>query len=516
MEPFTFFLPGSLSMQKLGKLLPAESRYRTGLEKGEAGEGVLLDTFENENYHSAKILLQAGQQLMLIDLHSGQLFEQQAADGWKFAGDLEEGPVSRLLADISKLRAFLPVAKVMVKHDGGRLIDEEGKTLVRFHYLTVSRARKTAVIGCTQALRGYEEAHGDLRLALQECGAAPCTDVGELYMRLGIEKKEYTGKPEIALSAEAPIKESAIVIIQTLLGLVRANEKGIALDIDTEFLHDYRVSLRKIRSVVSLFAGVFAADDTVRLKAHLGDLTKKTNGLRDLDVYLLEREEYFSLVPPIAHVGLRLLFGGFAAERKEEQKKVKNFMKSRAYGRRIGELQKLFADVDTLGSGPSAHENSLSFARRLILKRYRKVCKTARDIDENTPDPVIHRLRIHCKKLRYLMEFFAPLFPAEEIRLLVKSLKGLQDNLGKFNDYSVQQNFLARIVTVDAGRGTEALELAKAVGALTAMLYRLQIEERSRIMQNFAQFDSPEIRNEFHTLFHKVDGPDEDNCLLQQ
>lgn len=516
MEPYIFFLPGSLSMQKLGKLLPIESRYRIGLEKSEAGEGVLLDTFENENFQSAKILLQTGQQLLLIDLHTGQLSEQQAAAGWKFAGDLEEGPVSRLLADVSRLRAFLPVARLMVKREGGRLIDDEGKTLVRFHHLTVSRARKTAVIGCTQPLRGYEEAHGDLRQALQGCGADPCADSLELYKRLGIEKKEYSGKPEIGLAAEAPIKESAIVIIQTLLGLVRVNEKGIIEDIDTEFLHDYRVSLRKIRSVVSLFSGVFAGEDTVRLKAQLGDLTRKTNGLRDLDVYLLEREEYFSLVPPITHVGLRLLFAGFAAERKEEQKKVKNFMKSRAYGRRIGALQKLFTSVDTLGSGPAAQEISLSFACRLILARYRKVCRTARDIDENTPDPVIHRLRIHCKKLRYLMEFFAPLFPAEEIRLLVKPLKGLQDNLGKFNDYSVQQSFLARIVTADAGRGTEALELAKAIGALTAMLYRLQIDERSRIMHNFAQFDSPEIRTEFHALFQKVDGQDEDNCLLQQ
>ena len=514
MEPFTFFLPSTLSMEKLGKILPTESRYLITLEKGEAEEGVILDTFENKNLQSAKILFQVGQLLLLVDLQTGQLFEQSAVAGWRLASDLEDGPVSRLLATVSNLRAFLPVAKVAVKREEGRLLDDEGKTLVRFHHLTVSRSRKTAVIGSTQYLRGYVEAHDHLKQALQEYGATVCNDAGELYLRLGIKAKQYSAKPEIGLLPDAPIKENAVLIIKTLLQLVRQNEKGISEDIDTEFLHDYRVGLRKVRSVVSLFSGVFKEADTVRLKGMFGELTKKTNGLRDLDVYLLERQEYLQLVPPTTHTGLQVFFARLAAERKEEQKKVKSFIKSHAYARRISTLQKLFTDKEKLGDGPSAQENSLAFACRLTLKRYRKVCRTARDIDENTPDPVIHQLRIHCKKLRYLMEFFAPLFPPDDIRLLIKSLKVLQDNLGKFNDYSVQQGFLANMLAGDFKRGAEAIQVAQAIGALTAMLYRLQIDERSQIMHNFNKFDSPEIRAEFDKLFVTEEKSDEDNCLL--
>ena len=127
MEPFVFFLPGRLSIQKLSQFLPAESGFRISVEKGEAEEGCLLETFENEVFQAAKILLQTGQLLALFDLQTGQLHEQQAASGWKLAGDLEEGPVSRLLADISKLRAFLPVAKVKIKRESGQLLDDEGR-----------------------------------------------------------------------------------------------------------------------------------------------------------------------------------------------------------------------------------------------------------------------------------------------------------------------------------------------------------------------------------------------------
>ncbi len=65
---------------------------------------------------------------------------------------------------------------------------------------------------------------------------------------------------------------------------------------------------------------------------------------------------------------------------------------------------------------------------------------------QDTEDEVVHQLRINCKKLRYLMEFFAPLFPENEIKTLIKALKLLQDNLGNFNDYSVQQIFLRQVL----------------------------------------------------------------------
>ncbi len=515
MEPFIFFLPGNLSLQKLSQFLSDEDGLKMSVERGEAEEGLLLDSFENEAFLAAKVLLQTERLLTLFDLETGQLHEQHVTAEWKLAGDLEEGSVSRLLIDISPLRAFLPVAKVKVRREDGQLLDDEGKTLARFHFLAVSRARKVAVIGATQPLRGYAQAHGVLQQALDQYGATACTGFDDLYRHLGIEKKEYSAKPVIPLDPGAPLKDTGVAIIRTLLQLVRCNEKGIIEDIDTEFLHDYRVGLRKVRSVVTLLSGIFTEEDTARLKAEFGELTKKTNTLRDLDVYLLGREAYFQLVPPISHVGLRLLFSKLAADRREEQKKVQAFLKSRGYMRQITALQKLFAESANLGGGRLAREKTLAFACRLILKRYRKVCKTARDIDENTPDPVLHRLRIHCKKLRYLMEFFAPLFPEEEMRRLIKSLKVLQDNLGRFNDYSVQQQFLSGVAS-DPKRDFHVLQIAQAIGALTAMLYRLQMEERGKIMENLARFDSPEVRAEFQELFHPKENPDEDHRLLQQ
>ena len=516
MEPFVYFLPSTLSLRKLRQYLPPESPYQVILEHGEMCDAILLDTFDNGLLQAAKLLFEVDRQLLLLDLQTGQLLEQAAPAGRPAIGDMAKGPVVDMLLEVSRLRALLPIVRIRLRRDEGKVLDDEGKTLVRFYHLTIGRGRRKLVgMGCARYLRGYSEAYADLWQWLEKSGATACQDAAEIYAGLGVALHPYSVKPAIELLPQTPVKESATTILRTFLKIGRQNEQGVIADSDTEFLHDYRVCLRKARSVLSLCTGVFDAKDSARLKAQLAQLMRTTNGLRDLDVYLLNRGEYLRLVPPSAHAGLQILFDGFAQKRKGEQKKVAGAMQGKGYLHSMENLEKLLATCDTLKSGPQATVHSLTFARRQIMKRYRKVCKTGRDLDETTPDQVIHQLRIHCKKLRYLMEFFTPLFPPAEIKKLIRSLKMLQDNLGNFNDYSVQQQFLEKTLANDIAGGAKALAVAHSIGALTAMLHQLQGEERRQVVENLAAFDSLEIRDAFKELFLTEEGADEDNCLLQ-
>jgi len=515
MEPFIYHLPVVLSTKKIQKKILRLQSYRLSVEKGEKLEGVLLDTFDEEMFFAAKMLFQVKQRLFLFDLQSGQLIDQVSKEDWSFARDLQNGPVTSLLKRVSCLRAFLPVASIQLCFEHGLLLDDEGKTRARFHNLTIGHGRNSVGVGSTQYLRGYTQAHKDLCRSLQKIGAKACQDVGLVYDSLGIKGEQYTAKPPIKLNPEAPVKESAQIIINAFILTARRNEKGVVADYDTEFLHDYRVSFRKVRSVLSLFKGVYKLKDTVRLKQDFAALMQKTNLLRDLDVYLLNKEKYFNMVPEDTHEGLAILFNYFEEERKKEHKIVSKVIRSKVYNREVTRLEKLFANGSTIGSGPKGGEKSLAFACRVVMSRYGKVCKIARSIDDKTEDEVVHELRINCKKLRYLMEFFSPLFPDDQIKTLIKSLKLLQDNLGNFNDYSVQQIFLRQVLSekmIDFG-GWE-IKVAESVGALTAMLNRLQLKERRQVMKNFARFDSFETREILKKLFHIEGSVHENNSLL--
>ena len=63
-------------------------------------------------------------------------------------------------------------------------------------------------------------------------------------------------------------------------------------------------------------------------------------------------------------------------------------------------------------------------------------------IDDDSPDEALHDLRKRGKELRYLLELFGSLFPADVVKPMVAALKDLQDVLGHFQDRSVQTDML--------------------------------------------------------------------------
>ena len=86
---------------------------------------------------------------------------------------------------------------------------------------------------------------------------------------------------------------------------------------------------------------------------------------------------------------------------------------------------------------PEADTPILDLASRRIWRSSRRVLKKGKAIEPETEAEALHRLRIECKKLRYLLEFFSSLYSEDEILQLINALKRLQDNLGDFNDLEV-------------------------------------------------------------------------------
>ena len=251
--------------------------------------------------------------------------------------------------------------------------------------------------------------------------------------------------------------------------------------------------------MLSLFKGVFEARANAALKDELGDLMRRTNRTRDLDVYLLDRAAYYALIPASAHAGLDILFERIERERAAAWAATRAFLSSEDYQARMATLVDRFAASD-VPKGPSADEAAGAFARRAILRKYRKVSKIGRSIDDATPDETIHALRIECKKLRYLMEFFSPLFEEKRVKPLIKSLKSLQDVLGRFNDHSVQRASLSALMEGCPARGARQLRLVESVGALVATLYQLQLRARGEVGGRVRGFVNTETERRFERL----------------
>lgn len=467
----------------------------------------LHDTFDGALARAGRLLVSESESLTLFGGPEAPL-RQQAGDVGFISG-MPAGAVREALASrISPLRRLSPIGAAMLTRQPMVLLDDLDKTTVRCDvvHLDAGNGRVLCLLRA-EALRGYGEALAELMGHLKGLQGVVPLDAGAAIPALFPECTTYVFKPVIEIAPETTAFSAATRLIAANLAVARRNEAGIVADIDTEFLHHHRVALRRVRSVLSLFRDVYGPDHTADLKARVGALMARTGKLRDLDVYLIDRAAYLDMVPPFLRPGLERLFEIFASERAAEQASLAGDLESDAYGDEMRRLAKVFAKPGKmLTRGPKAERPARDFARRLIWKRYRKVCNIAATIDETTPDTQVHELRIQCKKLRYLMQFFAPAFPAPAIKPLIKALKRLQDVLGVFNDCSVQQEALAgRLEPARRAGDIAALEIARSIGALLVVLDQRQRSARSKVVASFATFDAPATRQGFRDLF-KTDG----------
>jgi CHAD domain-containing protein len=91
-----------------------------------------------------------------------------------------------------------------------------------------------------------------------------------------------------------------------------------------------------------------------------------------------------------------------------------------------------------------------AFAPRCLDKRAAQVGQLAAEALGGDAT-IRHRLRVAYKRLRYALEFFAPLFPGDSLRDYHQSASGLQEMLGRLNDLAVASELTAEALPASQG-----------------------------------------------------------------
>ncbi len=306
------------------------------------------------------------------------------------------------------------------------------------------------------------------------------------------------------LAPEMSVHRAAQAIFGHLIAVMRANEPGIRQDSDIECLHDFRVAVRRSRSLLTLLKKELDPAQRAELRAGLRALGQATNALRDLDVYLAQRARYQKILPAALRPAIAPWFDALGCRRDREAKKVVRFLSSRPYGRIMERLER-FAPavaepvnpVETAGGPPI-----VTVARREIARLFAKTLRVGRRIDASSADDRLHRLRIQCKQLRYALEFFHDLFAPGPVGQAIRQVKSLQEYLGLFNDRSVQQRFLfEHLKRIPAPHGPRRMAQAAAVGALIGVLFMEKEHQRAGFEEVFDRFSDPEQVRRLRKLF---------------
>ena len=462
------------------------------------------DTFDGLLYAAGRSLVHEDGHLELVERDSGAVLCRAAADRPAkplFARELGPGPLRDTLADLAGARALLALVELRGRERRFDVLDDERKTVVRLalaepavngHTHLRARLRITPV-------RGYDKELARVRATLEaDLGfiAADQPLVDEAVRATGAVPGGVSPKVELALRGEQRADAAAVAVLRRLLEVMEANLEGAIADLDSEFLHDFRVSLRRSRSVQRELRRVFPPEPLQHFRAEFRWLQQVTGDSRDLDVYVLEFGDFRELVPEAMRSDLDPLLGVLEARRRDARLKMEKALRSERAVSLLGEWRSLLDGLEALDSAerPTAAQPIAEVAGARIRKVYRRMRKMGAEIGPDSPAEAYHELRKKGKELRYLLELFgAPLYPGEVVRPMIKTLKALQDVLGRHQDREVQRATL-HALAAEVARRRDGTGAVMAMGALVGRLAEDEQAARLQFAERFAAFAAKDQR----------------------
>ncbi|MCU7796304.1 MAG: CHAD domain-containing protein [Candidatus Thiodiazotropha sp. (ex Myrtea spinifera)] len=432
---------------------------------------------------------------------------QQAPD---FHENLPQGELRDQLAKVLEMRVLLPQVKISQKLRTLRILDDEEKTVVR---IVLQENRFSSLDGkqsgeldgrvLLNPLKGYDKDFNRLRSQLDALKLIAAEQSLYEYALIGVGTKpgDYNSKLNYRLDPDARSDATAKKIMLSLLDTLETNIPGTKANLDSEFLHDLRVATRRTRSAMSQIKGVFDPSELVTFKQGLGWIGQVTGPTRDLDVYLLQYDDYRASLPEAIQGDLDPFHSFLVEHHKQAQQTLVKKLNSPHFRKLIKTWRAwLNEPAPKKPTAPNALRPIASLADQRIRKLHNKVLKDGRSIKAESPAERLHDLRKDCKKLRYLMEFFQSLYPKPEIRQLIKELKTMLDNLGEFQDLQVQAESLEAIGKQMMEEGAPASALM-AMGILVGQLLEMQVQAREDFAGLFTRFSSNENQQAFKRLF---------------
>jgi CHAD domain-containing protein len=415
--------------------------------------------------------------------------------------ELPEGPLRDALLGVLDARALLQLAGVRARTLALEFCDELGKTVARGELLEPaldSGSRRLALRLRARALRGYESALQELGSRLAELGYEPSREplVDEAARARGRRPAGVSSSVEVSLLASQRADAAAVAVLRRLAQVMEDNRGGAASALDPEFLHDFRVAMRRTRSVLRELRRVFAPEEARHFRAEFRWLQRATGEARDLDVYVAEFGAMRALVPERWRADLEPLRELLARRRELAHRACARELRSQRVLALAHDWEALLDGLVGLpGEGrPDAERPIAELAAERIRRVYRRMVRAGRAIGPDSPAAEYHELRKQGKELRYLLELFGrPLLHAGALHPAIATLKDLQDVLGRHQDREVQRGMLRSLAgeLALAPGGPAAL---MGCGVLVEALCEDELAARAQFAERFEPFAAKRMR----------------------
>jgi CHAD domain-containing protein len=269
--------------------------------------------------------------------------------------------------------------------------------------------------------------------------------------------------------------------------------------LDTEFLHDFRVAVRRTRTLLTQIKRVFPEEAAARFVTEFSWLAKATGPTRDLDVLLLALRETPDELSADEVAAFR---ADVVQEQQREHGLLVQQLAEARYRALTSGWRTFLKRAKPRGPEPeNAGKPLAEVVSRRAWRLYRRIAARAEAVHGATPPEVLHQTRIDAKKLRYLIDATRSLYPVEALDRVLRALKKLQGVLGDFNDATVQERRLLEYGRAVAERDPEGSSTHRAIERLAKARRRRGERLRWRISRELTRFCDADMRSEVQSAF---------------
>jgi len=429
----------------------------------------------------------------------------------RFAWELPQGPVRQRIEPIVEKRRLVPLAEA--EQDGVQLdlMDETRKTIARLSIVAGrARANNRYAPWCPfppfltlAALRGYDAQCAGPIAIIESRPGIERTDLelqGHVLRSIGVSLPQEASLYRVALDPMVRADIGALRMHRELLRIIVANHAGVLADIDSECLHDFRVGVRRSRSLLGHFEGVLPPAEIDHVKAELAWLDRIAGPVRDLDVLLLGLR---SPSKDLSEDQQRVILERLEQERIRAQQALTEQLTSERYRLLVGQWTELLSREVPAEPGDGCGALPLvTIVSRHVWRLYRRALSRIEHVRNDTTVDELHSIRRDAKELHDLIAAAAGLYDREDLAAVLRALQRLKSILGEFNDACVQARWLRQYAGALDESERDVASFRQATEALAELADSRAQKLRKPVNEQLLRFGESATRIAFERNFH--------------
>ena len=308
-----------------------------------------------------------------------------------------------------------------------------------------------------------------------------------------MKTRHKTAPPALARRL-APLSLRVAQTTLRSLHALRADIDGVRHAEDPECVHRLRVAARRLRTVLPLLAPALSRQTCARWRTQLRRVTRALGAARDTDVQMACVQQFLhDSASAEERAGVERLLLRLAQRRQAQQEPVVKALERFAARQLAEEMEERLQEVarqSASDGGDVPGRRVYRQTRQGLLKRLDAFEAYAPYVAQPACVKELHAMRITAKRLRYLMQALAPLYP-DKLAEPVQAARLCQTQLGDIHDCDMWLDTLPRFLDEEQARtlayfgNTTPFEPLRA-GILA--LYHNRQHQRAQDYQAFVTF----------------------------